>query len=57
MGSLNLNCEGIARRDFLQLGVGGLLGLGMGDLIGLRASAAKSAGKVMLTTLIAFLSG
>ena len=46
MESLNLNCAGIARRDFLQLGVGGVLGLGMGDLISLRADAAKAAGKV-----------
>ena len=46
MESLNLNCAGIARRDFLQLGVGGVLGLGMGDLISLRADAAKAAGKI-----------
>ena len=46
MESINLNCAGIARRDFLQLGVGGVLGLGMGDLISLRADAAKAAGKV-----------
>ena len=45
MKSLNLNCSGIARRDFIQLGVGGVLGLGMGDLISLRADAAKAAGK------------
>ena len=45
MKSLNLNCAGIARRDFIQLGVGGVLGLGMGDLISLRADAAKAAGK------------
>ena len=45
MKSLNLNCAGIARRDFIQLGVGGVLGLGMGDLINLRADAAKAAGK------------
>ena len=45
MGSLNLNCAGIARRDFIQLGVGGVLGLGMGDLISLRAGVAKAEGK------------
>ncbi|MDP6893340.1 MAG: DUF1501 domain-containing protein [Verrucomicrobiota bacterium] len=45
MGSLNLNCAGIARRDFIQLGVGGVLGLGMGDLIRLRAGVAKAEGK------------
>lgn len=45
MESLNLNCAGIGRRDFIQLGVGGILGLGMGDLMNLRADAARAAGK------------
>ena len=45
MSTLNTNCEGIARRDFIQLGVGGVLGLGMSDLIGLRAEAARAVGK------------
>ena len=45
MGKLNTNCEGIARRDFIQLGVGGILGLGMSDLIRLRAEAARAVGK------------
>ena len=45
MESLNLNCAGIGRRDFIQLGVGGILGLGMGDLMNLRADAVRAAGK------------
>ena len=45
MGTLNTNCEGIARRDFIQLGVGGILGLGMSDLVRLRAEAARAVGK------------
>ena len=45
MESLNLNCAGIGRRDFIQLGVGGILGLGMGDLMSLRADAARAVGK------------
>ena len=45
MESLNLNCAGIGRRDFIQLGVGGILGLGIGDLMSLRADAARAAGK------------
>ena len=45
MGKLNTNCEGIARRDFIQLGVGGILGLGMSDLVRLRAEAARAVGK------------
>ena len=45
MNALNRNCAGIARRDFIQLGVGGVLGLGMSDLVRLRASAASAVGK------------
>ncbi|HEV7402829.1 MAG TPA: DUF1501 domain-containing protein [Chthoniobacteraceae bacterium] len=42
------NCAGVSRRDFLKLGLGGTLGLGLTDLLQLRASAAapvSSAGK------------
>ncbi|MHA3775388.1 DUF1501 domain-containing protein [Verrucomicrobiota bacterium sgz303538] len=39
MTSLHKNCAGIARRDFIQLGIRGALGLGMCDLLRLRASA------------------
>jgi hypothetical protein len=45
MNTLNTICAGIARRDFIQLGVGGVLGLGMSDLIRLRAEAARAVGK------------
>jgi len=45
MNALNRNCAGVARRDFIQLGVGGVLGLGMGDLVRLRADAARAVGK------------
>ena len=45
MNALNTNCAGIVRRDFIQLGVGGVLGLGMGDLVRLRADAARASGK------------
>ena len=45
MSELNTNCAGIARRNFIQLGAGGVLGLGMSDLIQLRARAAQAAGK------------
>jgi len=45
MNALNRNCAGVARRDFIQLGVGGVLGLGMGDLVRLRADTARAVGK------------
>src|SRR3954454_23391635 len=37
------NCAGMARRDFLQLGLGAALGLGFTDLLRLRANAATLA--------------
>ena len=42
------NCAGMTRRDFLQLGIGGSLGLGFTDLLKLRAAsppAVRKAGK------------
>ena len=46
MSALNTNCAGMRRRDFLQLGLGGVLGLGFCDLLRLQASA-KEAGAVV----------
>ena len=40
---LHRNCAGIARRDFIQLGLGGALGMGFADLLRLSA-ATPSAG-------------
>src|SRR5829696_8599693 len=42
MAKLTHNCAGMPRRDFLQLGLGGALGLGFADLLRLRASAASN---------------
>lgn len=39
MSLLTHNCAGLPRRDFLQLGLGGLLGLGLTDVLRLRAAA------------------
>ncbi len=41
MSPLHRNCNGIARRDFIQIGLGGALGVGLCDLLRLRASAAS----------------
>src|SRR5262245_20847106 len=46
MDGLKHNCAGMARRDFLQLGLGAALGLSFTDLLRLRANAAVAAGKV-----------
>ena len=40
MSALRFNCAGMARRDFIQLGIGGMLGLGFADVLRLRARAA-----------------
>ena len=44
MPTPDFNCDGVPRRDFLHLGVGGLLGLGLTDVLRLRAAAAGPAG-------------
>jgi hypothetical protein len=43
MSGLTHNCAGMPRRDFLQLGIGGVLGLGFADLLRLRAAGASAA--------------
>ena len=42
MSFLHTNCNGVTRRDFIQLGLGGVLGLGFCDLLRLRASGAEA---------------
>src|SRR2546423_13669112 len=45
MTELRYNCAGMARRDFIQLGLGAVMGLGFSDLLRCRAAAAEAAGK------------
>ncbi len=45
MSRLNTNCTGVTRRDFIQLGLGGTLGLGLCDLLRLRAHGAEALAK------------
>src|SRR3989475_3328596 len=42
MPDLTRNCAGMPRRDFLQLCIGAVLGLGFSDILRLRANAAAS---------------
>jgi len=42
--ALHRNCDGFVRRDFLQLGLRGLLGYGLCDLLRLQAAAASQPG-------------
>ena len=46
MSLLKYNCNGMGRRDFLQVGLGGMLGLGLTDLLRAQEEAAKSKKKV-----------
>lgn len=47
MRPLTRNCAGIPRRDFLQLGIGGMLGLGYTDALRLQAAQAGKSAKVV----------
>ncbi|MGB0420750.1 MAG: DUF1501 domain-containing protein [Limisphaerales bacterium] len=38
MSRITSNCQGLSRRDFIQLGLGGTLGLGLADGLRLRAA-------------------
>jgi hypothetical protein len=40
MSSLKYNCAGMARRDFIQLGLGGMMGLDLADILRLQAAEA-----------------
>src|SRR6266403_622208 len=42
MIDLTRNCAGMPRRDFLQLGIGAVMGLGFSDILRLRANAASA---------------
>jgi len=59
MSSLHRNCAGISRRDFLQVGLGGTLGLGLCDLLRMRASAAAApaAAKKNVNCIMVWLDG
>jgi hypothetical protein len=48
MSRLTTNCAGHSRRDFLQIGLGGLVGLGMTDLLRLRAAESQGQGNPAL---------
>jgi hypothetical protein len=42
MARMNINCNGVTRRDFIQVGLTSVVGLGLCDLLRLRAVAAGS---------------
>jgi len=55
MNGVKYNCSGMGRRDFLQVGLGGTLGLGLTDL--LRAQEAAAAPKKKVNCILVWLDG
>ncbi|MCH2602608.1 MAG: DUF1501 domain-containing protein, partial [Pedosphaera sp.] len=55
MNGMKFNCSGLGRRDFLQVGLGGLAGLGFSDL--LRAQAQGGPAKKKLNCILVWLDG
>lgn len=45
MSELKFNCQGMGRRDFIQLGLGAVLGLGFSEVLRLRGQTARLLGK------------
>jgi hypothetical protein len=55
MSLLKYNCNGMGRRDFLQVGLGGTLGLGLTDL--LRAQEESAAPRKKMNCILVWLDG
>lgn len=51
---MKYNCKGIGRRDFLQVGLGGMLGLGLTDLLRAQQAAAS---KKKVNCILVWLDG
>lgn len=57
MDNFQRNCQGLGRRDFLQVGLHGLLGLGMADLLRLRAEAGSAKNTADTRCILVWLDG
>ncbi len=57
MSGLTRNCAGIPRRDFLQLGLGGVIGLGFSDLQRLRAATPNVGPRRTVNCILVWLDG
>src|SRR5438309_9820390 len=51
------DCEGFHRRDFLQLGTAGLLGIGLADLLRLEAFSADRAKRKANSVIMVWFAG
>lgn len=57
MSELRRNCEGMVRRDFLRLGLGAVTGLGLSDILRLRAESAAPGAKKDVRCILIWLDG
>src|SRR5947208_6035926 len=57
MVGLTRNCAGMPRRDFIQIGIYGALGLGFTDLLRLRANAAVKSNAKQVNCIMIWLDG
>lgn len=55
--SQNNYCDGIRRRDFLQLGVAGMASLGLGDVLKARANSPRAGGTRNTSVILLWLDG
>ena len=53
----HLNCNGMLRRDFIQLGLRGIAGYGLCDLLRLKAQAATPASGKPINCIMIWLDG
>ncbi|MEY4483580.1 MAG: hypothetical protein RL693_1032 [Verrucomicrobiota bacterium] len=57
MKSFSHNCSGGTRRDFLQVGLGGMLGLGISDMLRMRALASPAPGAKNVNCIMIWMDG
>src|SRR5262245_28736126 len=51
------NCAGHSRRDFIQLGLGGMMGFGLCDALRLRAASETKSGGKDVNCILVWLDG
>jgi hypothetical protein len=57
MSELKRNCAGVARRDFIKLGLGGMMGLGLTDILRLRAENSPAGKPKEVNCILVWLDG
>src|SRR5579883_1703445 len=57
LGSSGRYCDGMSRRNFLQLGVAGMASVALPDLIRAKAASAETTGKKNTSVILIWLDG